>query len=457
MKRGLAWIALGATSVSFGAFSGCTCGSKGSATSGGTASASASTDAVAPSASATSSGPVDARSEARFSAPIAAAHLASGSVVAAALVASSKSIAVVSFGPAGAIDWTVDALVGVAWSSEVELRVLPAGDGVAVVWRGAVDGKFARYLVVVGPRGDVKGRAVEVGSALCATLDGLAWIDRAPGEPARVKMRGWGDGDAREILQLPAEPAPTLVCSDHRVHALVAGDDELSVTSVSVVGSTDGGSPAPIIISRDKDFPDDDDSDNQPFTVKDALGLVRVGESGALSMRELDDGALSPWRKLKHRLSTEDDVVAAVDGDASSLIIVYTHDQSELCKSPGATGKSLHALRIDRKSGDETRTLLAPADCGKEIGPFFIGAPERGFEVAWVERGKKSDTNSAPIRALLHRAIAVDAGAPSRVEQAADALVDAGCDASACWAVALVREPGSDGMLPEALRVIRYP
>ena len=43
------------------------------------------------------------------------------------------------------------------------------------------------------------------------------------------------------------------------------------------------------------------------------------------------------------------------------------------------------------------------------------------------------------------------------LEQNADAIADAGCDASACYAVALVREAGGDGMAPEALRLIRYP
>jgi len=446
---------------------GCTCGkSSGGAATAPSSSASAASASASPSASAAppDNGPVDAKSGARFSAPIAATRLANGSVVAAALTASAPdagagdagprvdSIVATSFDARG-VAWSVEVLRGIAWSQEVELRVLPAGDGAAVVWRGALDGKIARYLVVVDAKGAPKGKPVEVGSALCATLDGLAWIDRPPGEQARVRMRAWADADASELMRLPAEPPPTLVCSEHRVYALVAGEDELTVTT-----GVAGDAGAPVVMSRDKDFPDDDDSDNQPFTTGDRLGLVRIGESGTIAVRDLDGADLSPWKTLKHKIVPDDDVVVAVDGDAASFVVVYTHDQSDLCKDPGATGRSLHALRFDRASGSESRLLLAPADCGKEIGPFWLGAPQRGFVAAWAERGKRSDATSAPIRALLHLPLAAsDGGAPGRVDQAADAIADAGCDGTTCWAVALVRESGADGMAPEALRVLRYP
>lgn len=452
-----AWIL--PVAVAFGAFSGCTCGSKESAPASPPSASAPPPEAAPPPASAPR-GPGDARSEAKYSAPIAAARMSGGSVAVAALVAGDKTIVVTTFGADGAIEWTREVFRGVTWSPEVELRVLPASDGAAVVWRGAVDGKIARWLVVLDAKGEPRGKPVEVGSALCSTLDGLAWIDRAGAEPVRVQMRGWSDAEPHELGRVAAEPAPTLECGEHRVHVLVASEDELSVTTLP---ASDGG--VPVVVSRDKDFPDDGDADNQTFTFKDTLGVLRVAESGALAMRELEGATLGPWRKLKHRLSADDDVIVGVDGDATSLVVVYTHDQSELCKDPGASGKSLHALTIDRATATESRVLLAPADCGKETGPFWIGASARGFVVAWVERGKRSDPNTAPIRALHHRALVADGGAtgagtsapPQRIEQAADALVDAGCDGVACWAVALVRDQGADGMAPEALRVMRYP
>ena len=43
-----------------------------------------------------------------------------------------------------------------------------------------------------------------------------------------------------------------------------------------------------------------------------------------------------------------------------------------------------------------------------------------------------------------------------RTEQPSDALVDAGCDGTRCYAVALARRPGMDAMVPGYARVIRY-
>lgn len=39
----------------------------------------------------------------------------------------------------------------------------------------------------------------------------------------------------------------------------------------------------------------------------------------------------------------------------------------------------------------------------------------------------------------------------------ADALVDAGCDDTGCFAAALARGPDDDGGRPEAILAIRYP
>jgi hypothetical protein len=67
----------------------------------------------------------------------------------------------------------------------------------------------------------------------------------------------------------------------------------------------------------------------------------------------------------------------------------------------------------------------------------------------------------APVSGFAYRTLdappAPSQGAVRRVDLAADDLVPAGCDRSRCYAVALVRPPGADGMQPEAVRVIPYP
>ena len=428
---------------------GCTCGSKPPQRSDAMASASPVPSGIP---SAVSLGEMsDAASAHSYSNPIGAARIANGAIVVAGLFASASAILVTGFRPNGAPEWTAEVFRGAVWSADAELRVLPAGDGVAVVWRGAVGDKVARYMTVVGPHGEPRGAAIEVGSALCATADGVAWIDREGLEPVRVRARAWGDTTSRELLQLPAEPMPTLACGDHQVHVIVDGEDDLRVTSVP---AGEGGAPAPVVVSRDKDFGDDAEDDHKVFTAGDDVGLVRVAESGIVTVRELSAGSLSPWRKLKTRLAVDDDVIVAADADATTLLLVYAHDQSDLCTS-AAVAKSLHLLRIDRKTGAESRSLLAGADCGKETGPFWIASVPRGA-VAWVERAKRSDPNAAPIRALVSRALGADAEAASRVEQPSDAIVEAGCDATACYAAALVRDSGADGMAAEPVRILRF-
>jgi hypothetical protein len=329
--------------------------------------------------------------------------------------------------------------------------VLAAKDGAIVVWRGALDGKVDRWAIAVSERGDVRGAPAPIGSAFCATADGLAWLDRAQqsAAPVRARFRLFGEDAAREAAQFPAEPTPTLVCAEHVVYAIVEDDDRMTVTQLA-----NGDAGAPVALTSSADFPESDAEDDQRiFTSGDDLGVVRVAESGALAVREITRGALGAWKPLKSKLSTSDDVLVAADADASSIVLVYTRDRSETCKDAAATAKSVHALRIDRATGDERRVDLAVADCNKPVGPFFLEM-DRAI-VAWVERAKMTKS-SPPIAALSFRSLAAG-GAPGRIEQAADAIADAGCDGAACYAVALVRAPGSDGMSPEALRLVRYP
>ena len=95
------------------------------------------------------------RTEAVFSAPIAAARVGHVSVV-AGLVAKERVVRVVGLRE-GRASWSTDVLKGVKWSAGVELGIEPAADGVAVLWRDGLGAVSAGTLVLLGPRGEVRG------------------------------------------------------------------------------------------------------------------------------------------------------------------------------------------------------------------------------------------------------------------------------------------------------------
>ena len=374
---------------------GCTCGSKSAPgePAGATPAVSAS---ARPTPSAASLEP------AVFSAPIAAARAAHQDVV-AGLVAVAGVVRVMGLAD-GKPAWAADVLTGVSWAPDAELHVQPTGDGgVALVWRGPRAGKVGRTLVLLGPRGELRGDPTEVGAAFCATADGLAWIDPRTTGPTHVLARRLGEPAAREVLSVSPDRDPALVCGDHAIAVLGDGDDDLTA-AVFVPG---GGAKPPAVVIRDADFGEDEEREHDAYTVGDDVGLVRMGGSGAVALRELPhDGAPTPWRKLKQTISPDDDIVA-VDGDAEATLIVFTQDADDACPGIGSTAESVHALRVDRKTGGESVLDLAPADCDRSPGPFWVAAAAPGGPtVAWVERTSKLAPKGAPIAGAALRTIA---------------------------------------------------
>ncbi|HEX3343750.1 MAG TPA: hypothetical protein VHS09_04215, partial [Polyangiaceae bacterium] len=287
-----------------------------------------------------------------------------------------------------------------------------------------------------------------------ATADGLAWIDPRTSGPTHVVARRLGDAAGKEVLSVSPDRDPALVCGDHAVVVLGDGDDDLTATAF-----VPGGAPKPRVVAiRDSDFGDDDEREHDAYTLGDDLGLVRVGASGAVALREVPrDGAPTPWRRLKQSIPPDDDVVA-VDGDADATLVVYTHDADDACPGIGSTAESVLALRIDRKTGAESSLTLAPADCDRSPGPFWIAATAPGgATVAWVERGTKQAAKAAPIAGVALRTITPGGTKSRHVDLVADAVVDAGCDDTSCSIAALVRPAGEDGMQPEAVSVLPYP
>ena len=383
-----------------------------------------------------------------LSAPIAATHGDQGDVVVAGLDVPAKSIRVQRISAKDEVLADRTVLEGVAWSTESELKVLPAAGGVAITWRGLRAGKLVRQLLVLGPDLAPKGEPVEVAAASCATQDALWFTDGK-----HVHTRPWGAAPTQSAL--PKDKDASLVCGAHRVFALLDDDDG---TSFVMLGPDAGTGTTKLF--EDSQFGEDEPRERPEYTVGDDVGVVRLALSGAVALREVRGGLVGPLHKLKTALSRDADVVG-VDASARTVAIVFTEDVGDACpadKGSSTASTRVKALRVDRTTFEESVVELSPGVCGREVGPFFTAAVGDAVKVGWVERVPTAGKARAPIAGLAHRLVAPSGplGELAHVEQPADALVDAGCDASHCYAVALARRAGMDAMVPGVARVIRY-
>jgi hypothetical protein len=204
------------------------------------------------------------------------------------------------------------------------------------------------------------------------------------------------------------------------------------------------------VAMKDRDFADEE-REHDTFVVGDTLGLVRVGQSGTVSVREVGV-ELSPWRRLDAKLTSADDVVAA-DGDPDTTTLVYTRDDGA-CDGPGAP--SVHAVQVSKKGPSEPSFDVAPAACDRDLGPFYTGTLGDTFVVAWVERALVRAPGEPPIVGLAYRTITgARLGELRRVPRPADEIVDAGCDDKRCYAAALVRR--APDVQPGVVEVLAYP
>jgi len=82
---------------------------------------------------------------------------------------------------------------------------------------------------------------------------------------------------------------------------------------------------------------------------------------------------------------------------------------------------------------------------------------DKATALAWAERVPKKAPTDAPIGALGWARVTGDAVEAHETALSADGLVFAGCNAERCYAVALDRAPGTDGMKPGTARVVAFP
>jgi hypothetical protein len=405
----------------------------------------------------------NAGSGAIFSLPIAAARVAGANprsgddVIAVGLVVATRAVTAARIDASGRPAWTRAAIAETTWSPDAELHAWPITAGAAVVWRGPVGKKSGHLAVVLTPEGRVADGPFDVGSFVCATDEGLAWSEGAAKGATRIHLRTYPSaGSPHDDLGPPMMDDFTLTCGAHQAYAVVEGDEATPAKVYRIGGVTAAAAlPAPFATIPPLALGRDEERDLFPWAEGDELGLVRVSNGGEVQAATVHAGGFELLHADKARVTPEDDVVG-VDADPRQVALVTTHDESDACPN-GRGGASVHVLRVPRQGGGSATSLrIAPSACGRDVGPFWTNTLGRSLLVSWAERASRPEKTSPPITGLAFRAL--DEGATTvRIAQAADALADAGCNETHCYAVALVRETGADGMKPDAMKILAYP
>lgn len=383
-----------------------------------------------------------------LSAPVAGAVVGAGRLVVAGLVVEPGAVRVAAVDAQGARAWTRDVMAGVAWSPEAELKVQAARDGrVAVVYRGRRAGKATRELAILDASGAVvsERRVPETG---CATGDAFVAVERGRARVVAFASTS-GLGGPETALRADAR----VVCSTTEAWVLDVDGDGASARLVPA------GAPTRLFA------PTDDDPPRELVDLGGAGGarLARVSKTGEIELRGFGDAG--PARKLASRAPRDADLAAA-DVGAARTVLVFTEDVGAKCPHKGEEVASTRvtAVRVRapgaRGAAADDRLELSPGACGREAGPFVAGAVGRaggGRSVVWWAERAAAARGKPPISSLSVRWLG-DEGEPpplARLLVSADAVADAGCDDDACYAVALVRPEGTDGMAPEDLIVHR--
>ena len=433
MVGAMRFVPIAAVALCLGsAFGGCTCSHPSSGVSGDAESAAASASVVVPNADAIfllPSPPHTQRTARYFSRDSSQLEMRSRSHA-------SKTAVLVA--------WTIDAITEMKWSSDAEVHVFAAPDGGAyVAARGIRNKKFVREIAAIGADGKLRAPAENMSGDACVTADGVASLREENGK-SRATLRAFTGGAPHDLFSLRGDGEHELVCAEHSVFA-ITHDDAVTLERA--------GAP-PLQILGEKDTSDDTEN----FTSGDDFGMVNVG-ANAVSVREVNAQAVTPWRSLG-RLPDGAELVSG-DADKTDLYVLYTEDTKDNSCPGGGSPAKLTAMHAPRSSGDGHEHVLATLACDSDEGPYFTGFSHKGgvsnFVVAWPERrGAKS--SDAPISALTYVVLAGDKVSDvKRIAIDADALVDAGCDDDACYAAALLRVSGTDGMVPGPARILKYP
>lgn len=371
--------------------------------------------------------PLASAMPASLSLPIAGAVTSDGSVLVAGLVAAKKTI-VLERHDGDRTAWSVDAITGVDWSADLEVRVLADGAGGGAV---LVRSSSLKQMRTVDKDGKL-GAPSTPGSAVCATEKGIGQVDG----DGSIVLRAWSGA---ELGRVPAmgDRDPLLLCAQNDVFVLGEGEDDVMLVRVPPKG-------APIKIVPDTD----DERERAPFTSGDMLGVVEVTRAGAIRIVRVKD--TNETRKVKKTLG-EDDDLESVDGDEKVTYLALSHDGASRCSEGVATDVSM--LRVGE---NEKEIDVVKGDCGKDLGPFRVDLISKGAVVAWAERAPKRAPTDAPVDRIAWAEI----GESAKVSNASvrgEGVAFAGCAKDRCHVVVLERPAGTDGMAPGIAKIVSYP
>ena len=357
----------------------------------------------------------------------------------AGLVADRKVINLSRYTLDGRIEWSVDVLDDVRWTSTSELWAFAGEGGVAVALRGQRGEKSGLVARSVSASGNMLSDPFDVGSRPCATLDALYWTEKLPGGGVSVKRRPLAGGAVTSPAEEKDPGDVSLACGDKEVFLLEENDESFAVRALE--------SPKATVVASGEG--DDEPKDRPAFTVGDDLGILVETTIGRLQLRF---PALSPPRTL--RKLTDDEDLVAVDADAKRALVVYTRDDPDRCGTDGLVS-DVRALDVPLDGTKEIDEEVARGACDVDLGPFWIGSVGGKTIVAWEERDAKKRMGGAPVTGLGYRVLG-DAAA-SRLPQSAEDLTFAGCAATKCYVVALERPAGTDGMVPGSAKILAFP
>jgi hypothetical protein len=326
-----------------------------------------------------------------------------------------------------------------------------------VLWVGLRGGKTVHEIVSVDATGQTRGDLAEEASPnACATEEGVAWVAQEDKGGRHVQFRGWRDARSHLLFTLRGEGDPLFACGTHRVFPFEEGEGAITLLGPALLhgDAGDEGRPMTLLSSETSRG---ELHDHVEYTFGDDFGVVYPDSSGTIAFRELRGDALGPWQRLPRRLGEDASLVAA-DADATTVHVLVTRDSGTTCPD-GSAQTRLTSLRSLRAGGNDGEIVLALLPCGGDGGPFWTGFVAGSFVVGWTERAAaRRETGAAPILGLAY--VTVDGDKPSEVHRIAtpsDVLVEAGCNKDGCYAVALTRPEGTDGMAAGIARVLKYP
>lgn len=332
-----------------------------------------------------------------------------------------------------------------------------------VLGRKVTDGGTGRVLLRVAWDADAGVKRIDlspVGSAVCATMEGVYSIAREATAWRGTFVALTEAGGEASGPTLVGRSEATVICGQHRAFVVTNTGGELR----ALAWSPSSHNAQPALLARS---PSAAGGETIMSALADNLVIAKLQKSTFSTLVWPGETSGSAWRS---------DAMAPADGRTleamepwqGQLGLLFVH---AIAKVKGCTGGEKTDSVAEVGLADVATGKLARAPepvetwkCGAEPGPFFTGWANGKFVVAWP-RGPDAACAAAGVRrgGIGYAAVDPRTGRArvGRVLRPADAIVDAGCDATQCYAVALTRGPNpcdaSDGPESGRLEVISYP